>query len=169
MSDVHELYTDLLALLREMLSRYQQLLTLSQQERQVLTAASLPTLLALTTHKETLVLELSVIEEGRQLVLRKLAEHLGVPVADLSLGRLSTLAPQPFADGFQCCRTDLGALVEAVSQANEQNTLLLSSSLNSVRISLGLLSRLLEPGPTYGSGGAVDTLGTGGKVLQKRV
>lgn len=169
MSHVHELYADLLTLLRDMLSRYQQLSALSQREREVLTAVSLPTLLALTTQKETLVLELSVIEEGRQLVLRKLAEHLGVPVVELSLGRLSTLAPQPFAEGFQRCRTDLVALVEAVSQVNAQNTLLLSSSLDAVQMSLGLLSRLLEPGPTYGSGGELDPTRTGGRVVQKHV
>jgi hypothetical protein len=45
MSHEYELYTDLLTFMREMLSHYHQLLVLSQRERQVLTAASFPTLL----------------------------------------------------------------------------------------------------------------------------
>lgn len=169
MSHAHELYTELLTLLRAMLSHYRQLLELSQREREILTAACLSTLLDITTQKETLILELSMMEEGRQLLLRKLAEQLEVSPAELTLGRLSTLAPQPFADAFQDCRTDLAALVQEISQANERNTVLLSSSLDCVRMSLGLLTRLLEPAPTYGSSGHLDTTGTGGKVLYKCV
>ncbi|SRR6266508_3307717 len=165
----HELYTDLLTLLHDMLSHYHRLLELSQRERESLTAASLATLLEITTQKETTILELSVMEEGRQLLLRKLAEQLDIPTAELTLRNLSQLAPEPLADGFQCCRTDLLGLVQAVSQVNAKNAMLLSSSLNSVRTSLSLISRLLEPAPIYGNNGHLDTTGTGGKVLHKQI
>ena len=90
------------------------------------------------------------MEEGRQVLLRKLAEQLGVPVSDLTLGQLGDIAPEPFADRFQRCRADLLSLTQAVSQINAKNTALLDASLDTVRTSLGLISRLLEPAPTYG-------------------
>jgi flagellar biosynthesis/type III secretory pathway chaperone len=169
MNYAHELYTDLLTLLRDMVRHYHRLLELSQREQETLTAASLPALLEMTTQKETTILELSVMEEGRQLLLRKLAEQLDMPAAELTLRQLSQMAPEPFADGFQCCRTDLLGLVQAVSQVNAKNAVLLSSSLSSVRTSLSLISRLLEPAPIYGNNGHLDTTGAGGKVLHKQI
>jgi len=169
MSHTHELYTDLLTILQQMVSHYHQLLELSEGERQVLAAASLPALLELTTQKETLLLELSVMEEGRQVLLRKLAEQLDLPISELTLGRLGGVAPEPFADRFQRCRVELLSLTQAVSQVNAQNTVLLDASLNTVRTSLELISRLLEPAPTYGHNGYLDAASSGGKVLHKTV
>lgn len=169
MNQAQDLYTDLLSLLREMLSHYRHLLELSQRERQAVTTSALATLLETTTQKETLVLELSMMEEGRQLLLRKIAQLLEVPPTELTLARLGVLAPQAFTAEFQRCRTDLGALVQEISQVNERNTMLLSSSLDCVRLSLGLLSRLLEPARTYTSSGQLESIGAGGKVLYKCV
>jgi flagellar biosynthesis/type III secretory pathway chaperone len=169
MSHTHELYTDLLTILQQMVSHYHQLLELSEGERQVIAAASLPALLELTTQKETLLLELSIMEEGRQVLLRKLADQLSMPVSELTLGQLGNVAPEPFAARFQCCRVDLRALTQAVSQVNAQNTALLDASLETVRTSLGLISRLLEPAPTYGHSGYLDAANRGGKVLHKTV
>jgi hypothetical protein len=169
MSHTHELYTDLLILLQDMLSHYHRLLKLSQCEREGLAAASLPTLLDITTQKETIVLELSMMEEGRQLMLRRLSELLGTPVTELTLAQLSRLAPEPFASEFQRCRADLLELIHAVSRMNAQNTLLLSSSLDAVRTSVGLLSQLLEPAPVYGNGGHLGVSDTGGRLLHKQV
>ena len=149
MSHTHELYTDLLTILQQMLGHYYTLLQLSESERQVLATTSLPTLLELTTQKETVLLELSVMEEGRQVLLRKLAEQLGVPVSDLTLGQLGDIAPEPFADRFQRCRAHLLSLTRH-HPMNAKNTALLDASLDTVRTSLGLISRLLEPAPTYG-------------------
>jgi len=163
------LYTDLLTLLHEMVSHYRRLLALSQQEQEILTASSLPMLLESTIQKETLILELAVMEEGRQLLHRKLAEQHAVPLSELTLERLSGLAPQPYAAGFQRCRTELVQLVHAIGQVNAHNTILVSTSLDCTRASLGLLSRLLEPPPTYGSDGHLDATGRGGTLLYKRV
>ena len=169
MSYMHELYQDLLTILQQMVSHYHQLLELSEGERQVLTAASLPALFELTTQKETLLLELSVMEEGRQVVLRKLAEQLGMPVSELTLGRLGDVAPEPFADRFQHCRVDLLSLTQTVGRVNAHNTALLDASLDTMRTSLGLISRLLEPAPTYGHNGYLDVSSRGGKVFHKAV
>jgi flagellar biosynthesis/type III secretory pathway chaperone len=169
MSHVHELYVDLLTLLRDMLRHYHRLLELSQHEREVLTAASLPALLDVTTQKETLVLELSVMEEGRQLMLRKLAEQIEVPIATLTLAQLSQCAPEPFADEFRRCRAELLDLMHAVRQVNTQNTVLLSSSLDAVRSSVSLLSRLLEPAAVYSNGGHMGVADGGGRLLHKQV
>jgi flagellar biosynthesis/type III secretory pathway chaperone len=169
MGHTHELYTDLLTILQQMLNHYHTLLQLSESERQVLATASLPTLLELTTQKETVLLELSVMEEGRQVLLRKLAEQLGVPVAYLTLGQLGDIAPEPFTNRFQRCRVDLLSLTQAVSQINAKNTALLDASLDTVRTSLGLISRLLEPAPTYGHNGYLDAANRGGKVSHKTV
>jgi len=152
-----------------MLSHYHRLLKFSQREREVLAAASLPTLLDITTQKETIVLELSAMEEGRQLMLRRLSELLGIPATELTLAQLSQLAPEPFANEFQRCRADLLDLIHAVSQMNAQNTVRLSSSLDAVRTSIGLLSQLLEPTPVYGNGGHLGVSHTGGKLLHKQV
>lgn len=169
MSHTHELYTDLLTILEQMISHYCILLQLSENERKVLTTTSLPILFELTTQKETLLLEISVMEEGRQVLLRKLAEHLGISVAKLTLGQLGDIAPEPFADRFQRCRVDLLSLTQAVSQINAKNTALLDASLDTVRTSLGLIARLLEPAPTYGHHGYLDAANRGGKILHKTV
>jgi flagellar biosynthesis/type III secretory pathway chaperone len=169
MSHTHELYTDLLTILEQMISHYHILLQLSENERQVLTTTSLPILFELTTQKETLLLEISVMEEGRKVLLRKIAEHLGISVAKLTLGQLGDIAPEPFADRFQRCRVDLLSLTQAVSQINAKNTALLDASLDTVRTSLGLIARLLEPAPTYGHHGYLDAANRGGKILHKTV
>jgi flagellar biosynthesis/type III secretory pathway chaperone len=168
MNHDHELYADLLTLLRDMLNHYHRLLELSNREREGVTAASLPTLLDITTQKETIVLELSIMEEGRQLMLRRLAEQFGVATTELTLAQLSQCAPEPFAEAFQRCRADLLGLIHAVSQVNAQNTVLLNSSLDAVRTSLALLSQLLEPAPIYGSSGHMGVSGTGGKLVYKQ-
>jgi hypothetical protein len=98
-SHTQELYTDLLTLIREMFIHYRRLLQLSKRE--ILTAASLPTLIEIAMQKETILLELSIMEEGRQLLLRKLDEQLGIHPSALTLGKLNELAPEPLTSAFQ--------------------------------------------------------------------
>jgi hypothetical protein len=165
----HDLYKDILSILHDMINHYNHILELCKSEVHIFRSANFCDLVAVTTRKEKIVLELSIMKEGWQLLLRKLAEQLNMPASDLTLAQLSILAPLPFGDAFRRCRTDLLAVVQAIGQLNAQNMTLLRSSLDVVRTSLGLISRLLEPAHVYGNDGALGTTDPGGRFLHRQV
>ena len=98
---MEKLLFDLERILQAEVTHHERLSLLMQQERQYVIKGDLEQLGESNKQKETIILEIRMLEEGRIKVIEKLANSNNINPAELNLKRLILMVPPPFQDRFQ--------------------------------------------------------------------
>lgn len=168
MKTMQESLEELDRLLEQEIDAYQQLLTLQQQEKQLLLAWSLEPFQANLQAKEHLAQSMLHLERKCQGVLSRLASLLQLPPTDVTLHRLSTRVEAPYDGILLRHRARLQQLVEAVQHSNRENDSLLHHSLALVDGALAFFTSLGSEQAAYHPTGKVAAP-TPGRLLSGRV
>src|SRR3972149_11901211 len=102
---------DLVHLLSQEADEYGKLLALLSDEERALVQGRSADVAELTKQKERLALELKVLEEARQALIRRLAGPLGLPTGEVTLTRLIEAVPQNRAPALRDLRGRLTELM----------------------------------------------------------
>ena len=84
---------------------------------------------------------------------------------DISLIQLSNLVKEPYAGRLRICSTKLLSLIQELQEANRQNKMLLSHSLELVQGSFNLLNNVMAANPVYYRSGDLHKSKQTGKLL----
>jgi flagellar biosynthesis/type III secretory pathway chaperone len=166
---MEELLHDLVVLLTQEAAEYRQLLALLEDEERALIHGESGRVAELTKRKETLALELKVLEEARATLMDRLAAHLAMPVESVTLTGLLDLAPVTLTSSLHELRDELSDLMGRLFEANRRNGFLLERSLAHVRGALALLTSLVTHPPTYESTGQLFGSGSSVTIFDHRV
>ena len=166
---MEDLLHDLVALLSQEAAEYRQLLTLLEDEERALLAGESGRVAELTKRKETLALELKVLEEARATLMSRLAAELAVPVESVTLTGLLDLAPASVVPSLRELRDELSDLTRRLFETNRRNGFLLERSLAHVRGALALLTSLVTQQPTYEPTGRLFGSGSAVTIFDRRV
>lgn len=166
---MEDLLHDLVALLSQEAAEYRQLLTLLEDEERALLAGESGRVVELTKRKETLALELKVLEEARATLMGRLAAELAVPVESVTLTGLLDLAPADEVPSLRELRDELSDLTRRLFETNRRNGFLLERSLAHVRGALALLTSLVTQQPTYEPTGRLFGSGSAVTIFDRRV
>ena len=162
------LWDDLGLVIRQEVEQYRRLLALLRHEKGLIVRGQLQPLLDLIKQKETLTVELKVLEEARATLLDRVAARLGLEAGDLHFGRLGALAPPTHAALFDGLLQEFRLLVRQLAVANERNGVLLESSLEYIRGSLQLFTTLADRNPVYQDSGRLAAPTIPIRVLNQR-
>lgn len=149
------LLEDLVQVLGQETEKYEVLLRLLRQERGLIVKGNLQALSELVKRKETLVLELKVLQEARLALMTKVSAMYGIPMVDLTLFRLADLVPASHATSYLGLLSRLAFLASRMVEENDGNAALLDRSVAYVRGSLSLLTQVVTPVPLYQGDGSV--------------
>lgn len=166
---MEDLLHDLVALLSQEAAEYRQLLTLLEDEERALLAGESGRVVELTKRKETLALEIKVLEEARATLMGRLAAELTVPVESVTLTGLLDLAPADEVPSLRELRDELSDLTRRLFETNRRNGFLLERSLAHVRGALALLTSLVTQQPTYEPTGRLFGSGSAVTIFDRRV
>jgi len=149
---MHILLNKLLILLEEETRLYNLLLLLLQQEKEAVVSSNLDELNRVTKEKETLLLEIRILEEDRMRIQAKFSEKVGDSGQDRTLTQLSQMVDEPFSTRLQASCSNLLSLTQSIKEINASNKALLVHSLELVRSSLTILNNSIFHNTYYRNG-----------------
>ncbi len=149
--------------------KYEALLRLLRQERGLIVKGNLQALGELVKRKETLALELKVMQEARANLMITVSVMYGIPMMELTLFRLVDLVPASHTTSYQALLNRLVLLATRLVEENNGNAALLDRSVAYVRGSLSLLTQALSPVPLYQGDGSVVIQPRSTSVLNSQV
>lgn len=160
---------DLAHVLGQEAGKYEALLRLLRQERGLIVKGNLQALGELVKRKETLALELKVMQEARANLMIKVSVMYGIPMLELTLFRLVDLVPASHTTSYQALLNRLVLLATRLVEENNGNAALLDRSVAYVRGSLSLLTQALSPVPLYQGDGSVVIQPRSTSVLNSQI
>jgi flagellar biosynthesis/type III secretory pathway chaperone len=162
---MEHLLEKLFGLLEHTTELYQSLFAVVQKEKDAVVGLNLQQLNAACKAKDNLLLKLRILEEQREQLMDRLAVILNWGPHEISLTQLSNLVKQPDADRLRTCSTKLLSLIQKLQEANQQNKMLLSHSLELVQGSYDLLNNVMAANPVYYRSGDLRKSKQTGKLL----
>lgn len=163
------LLENLAQVLGQEVEKYEALLRLLRQERSLIVKGNLQALTELVKQKETLVLELKVIQEARLALMARVSAMYGIPLVELTLFRLADLVHASRSTAYRAILNRLAFLAARLVEENDWNRALLDRSVAYVRGSLSFLTSALSPVPLYGEDGSVVSQPQSHSVLNSQV
>lgn len=161
MNTMQESLEELDRLLEQESDVHQQLLTLQQQEKQLVLAWSLEPLQANLQAKEHLAQSMLRLERKCQSVLSRLAALLQLPPTEVTLQQLSVRVEEPYASTLLRHRARLQQLVSALQHSNRENDRLLQDSLVLVDGALAFFTSLGSEPAAYQPTGKIASSAPG--------
>lgn len=149
--------------------KYEALLRLLRQERGLIVKGDLQALSELVKRKETLVLELKVLQEARLGLMSKVSAVHSIPMVELTLVRLVDLIPASSAASSRTLLDRLALLATSLVEENEWNRALLDRSVAYVRSSLSFLTSAVSPVTLYQGDGSVPAQLSSPSVFNSQV
>lgn len=149
------LLEDLTQVLGQEAEKYDALLRLLRQERDLIGKGNLQALTELVKRKETLVLELKVLQEASLALMTRVSAMCGIPMAELTLFRLADIVPASHATSYLGLLNRVALLATKLVEENDWNAALLDRSVAYVRGSLSFLTSAVTPVPLYQGDGRV--------------
>lgn len=159
-------FENLMEILEKEVVLYREFLNLLQMERQYMVDLSLDKLHECVNHKETITLNLKVLEESRIDVTSAIED--GFNSGPLTLLMIINIAPLRYKKGLESCRSNLISLVNSIREINQINGILAERAINYTRSSLTFLSRLIHELPVYLPSGNIEQSYSAGKLVCKK-
>lgn len=161
-----EKFENLLAILEKEVNLYKEFLNLLQMERQYMIDLSLDRLHECSNQKETLILNLQILEEARKDVIALILK--GHRSISTTLAVVIEKAPMRYKRGLEACRSNLISLVNSIREINQINGILAGRVINYTRDSLAFLNRLAYELPVYHSSGRMEQEKKTGRLVYKK-
>lgn len=163
------LLEDLAVVLGQETEKYEALLRLLRLERGLIVKGNLQALAELVKRKETLALELKVMQEARIALMTRVSATYGIPLVELTLLRLADFVPASHAASYRDILNRLDGLVKRLVEENDLNTALLDRSVAYVKGSLSFLASAMTPVPLYQGDGSIVAQSQSLSVLNRQV
>ncbi|WP_378950672.1 flagellar protein FlgN [Pelosinus sp. sgz500959] len=149
---MNEKWEGLLAVLSQMLSIYQAILTLSQQKNRILVAAKPQELETVTKSEEVLILQVGKLEEIREKLVKELMVLYGMRDGRASLDELTNVAQPAIIEKLEIFKKEFSKVMAEIGSLNKLNTELIKQALGFINYNINLLSQTAV-GPTYAAKG----------------
>ncbi|MDD5434007.1 MAG: flagellar protein FlgN [Nitrospira sp.] len=159
-------FENLLEILEKEVELYCEFLNLLQMERQYMVDLSLDKLHECANYKETIVLNLQVLEESRIDVIGSIQDDSRS--GHLTLLLLINIAPIRYKKGLESCRSKLVSLVNSIREINQINGILAERAINYTKSSLTFLNRLIHELPVYLPSGQIEQSYRAGNLVCKK-
>lgn len=164
--DLDNLFDSLINLLQREIDVYRDILDSVVEEKKILLKPSLDKIYESNARKETLILKAKLLEEVRSGIVRKIAAALGKPEQDVNLSGLALAADENRGRLIREARGVLSPLLKEIHDSNEDNKLLLDSSLVFVKSSIQFINDLISPCLGYMETGKMNSLSRNGRLLR---
>jgi len=119
--------------------------------------------------KETIALELQLLEESRMLLMQRLEEEPNLRGKEINLSTLSASVDEALGAPLVALQSGLKSLLGDIREMNETNKNFLHHSLEHIQWTVGMM-KILEAGSmTYEPSGGVRDEGTTGRVISREL
>lgn len=126
---MNNILSDLVRILEEEAALHQDLLSIVLKEREIVRSFAVDELYENNKLKETLILKVRLMEQGRQSLIAKLYPAKEGP---LTLSDVLDVSPEPYKSRFLELKAELTALMEEIISINNRNRFLIQYTQNNL-------------------------------------
>ena len=155
--------SELVRLLKEEAALHQELLSIVTKEREILRSFAVEELYENNKTKETLILKIRLMEEGRQNLIARFTQDGD---SSLTLIQIAELAPEPWKTILLELRAKLAAVMEEIMAMNNRNRFLIQYTQNNLNHLYSLITFYGSKESTYNEGGRTAR-GTNGLLVSQ--
>jgi len=166
---MNEVWGNLLTVLTESVTLYNDLLLLGEEKRRALVEADTAELDAITRREELRILDGTRLEERRAKATAALATRYHLTDKKIALSRLAEVAEPVMADQIRALGAELDVVVNQLVRLNETNAALIHQALNFVHYNLNLLTRSQAETTYVPNGGRKANGGASSVILDRKV
>lgn len=163
---MNDKFEHLLEILEKEVDLFREFMGLLQAERQYMIDLSLDKLHECSNQKETLILNLKVLEESRMDIIASF--HKGGPSDLPKLSMIIEKSPARYKSSLDACRSNLLSLINSIREINQINGILAERAINYTRNSLSFLTGLTNELPVYKPSGRMKEQIKTGKLVCKK-
>jgi len=151
-----ELLSELLRILQAESDLYRRLLDVMGRERAALLQSRIMEIEACAAGKRDLIERLQAAECQRTELVKRLAQQIGRPAAELTLSLLARISPVPYGAELRHCRTELLGLVARVKEENQRSEALCRHVGELLKTAYGVVKGLAAKGFVYHRSGQLQ-------------
>ena len=159
----------LISILSEELEVHRQLLSLTQQERAVLSESKATALNDVISEKKYIVELLKEVERRRISLMAELGRIFKIVPKELTLRRLAELVDSETAKKLRFLREELMNVIMHLQKENDTNQQLMIHFISLVDSSIRMLNSVLYHEPTYANTGRYAMERGGGSILSGKI
>lgn len=164
---MEEYCAGLLETMEKQLAVYEKLLSLATEKQPVLIKGNISELDRITKEEELLILQVGRLEEQRNVLHQRLANHFGLSPEELSLSELAKRTGEDIGENFQKLLQKMAEVLGNLADFNKNNTELIKSSLDFINYSLNILtSSDTKPGYAESDDGRKDV---SAKIFDRKI
>jgi flagellar biosynthesis/type III secretory pathway chaperone len=149
-------HAELIQTLDQLVTVYRHLLDMVRKENEVLIAAEMKEVPAITEAKEKLIHKVRELDNKWQLAATELAEQLGFDNQQPTLLELSTHFSGDDKVKMEQLHSVLNMLVQRIMDLNKKNEILVRSALAHVTGAMDSITNTLNENPTYKKSGGME-------------
>lgn len=161
-------WQNLIAVLEEMLSLYQAILTLSQEKRKVLVSANGQMLEQITKQEEILILQAGKLEKRREKAIDEIGLAYEFEAAETNITKLKEFADPDIASKLDELSSQLSKTFSELGATNKINTNLIKQALVFVNYNINMLAQSTAS-PTYAPVGKSGQSGNSRNWVDRKV
>lgn len=162
------MWEQLVGVLANMLTLYQELLAISKQKNAVLVKARTQELETLTKQEELLIIRIGKLDHAREKLLQEITAANRLPGEALPMSRLVALAEADIAEQLNELWRQLSSITAEMAKVNEVNTKLIDQALFFINYNINLLTQSATS-PTYAAQGQQGQAAPARKVIDRKV
>jgi hypothetical protein len=164
--DVDYLYNSLLCSMRQEYEHYQELLKTVEEEANILKKCNLTEILDLNARKERVLLFLSMAQDARTGITKKILSHLNLD-EPASMSQLAAYAQQYTRQNLIDYQEKFSDLISRIDKINESNRNLIDFSLAYISNSLNYINMLTSHNPNYNRSGQIKAENLQGRLISR--
>ncbi|GMT42573.1 MAG: hypothetical protein IEMM0002_0984 [bacterium] len=158
----------LMDILSQNVEAYESMAEKTERERRVVKKGSREELAEIVKEKEKIGLELEKLEQARVELIGKIAEEVGRPVNEISLGEIAAMPEnRALKNRILAIRQKLTGAVSLTKKLNDYNRHLIGSVMRSTVNSIQMLNGLIEPAVTYSAARRIQNRAPSGTLLKR--
>jgi flagellar biosynthesis/type III secretory pathway chaperone len=150
-----QLYTDLFECLENLVKVYRSLLDVVRREKEILVASKLEELTENNKSKDTMLLRIRSLENGRMKCARDLAQAIGADVEQPRLLDIAIHSGPEHQERLRNMHSVLELLIRRVSEVNRQSEELVQAALANITGAMDSIRNELKPKPVYARQGQI--------------
>jgi flagellar biosynthesis/type III secretory pathway chaperone len=160
---------NLIDVLQQSEDLYRQLEALLRQETRAVVSGQIERLVALTSEKQGILAQLSLLSHQQGQLRYQLAGIYRMPNQGMSLSLLAERVPEPYSQQLKQRRDSMRECLNGVRRLNQESRVLVQHCLKMVQNALSFFAGWASATPVYGSSGEMNTRSRGGRLLSSNV
>lgn len=166
---MERLLEQLIDVLHQTISVYQNLLPVIQNEKAAAIASQYEELIAHTSEKEELLARLTPVERQREQLLDLIGQTLPAAQKALTLTQLAAHVQPPYDQRLRDVQKALARVIESVQQANTESRLIFAHCRKWTRNTLGFFEHWMKSTELYGATGSLRNQTGNGRLVSGNV